>query len=64
MNKVARMLGIGSWRATALNGKKWEKLLKRAKIFMSRRANDDGGGDDDDDDDDNDDDDHKTIYYF
>ena len=41
------MLGIGSWRATAMNREKWEKLLKRTTLFMSRSANDD---DDDDDD--------------
>jgi hypothetical protein len=56
MSKDARMLGIGSRRATVMNRKEWEKFLRRATLFMSRRANDDDDDDDDDDD--------KTKYYF
>jgi hypothetical protein len=33
MNKDAKMLGIGSWRATAMKREKWEKLLKQGNIL-------------------------------
>jgi hypothetical protein len=33
VGKAARMLGIGSWWATAMNREEWRKLLKEAKTF-------------------------------
>jgi hypothetical protein len=42
VGKDARMLGLRSWWATAMNGEEWRKLLKDAKT-MSCSANDDDG---------------------
>jgi hypothetical protein len=33
VGKDARMLGLRSWRATAMNRKEWRKLLKKARTL-------------------------------
>jgi hypothetical protein len=34
VGKDARMLGLRSWWATAVNGEEWRKLLKEAMILF------------------------------
>jgi hypothetical protein len=35
VGKDARMLGLRSWWATAMNREEWRKLLREARLFMS-----------------------------